>query len=501
MPIPFTRYVNITSGVGAGATVRRRELIARFYTTSAELPVNTTREFQSFDGVSAFFGSDTDESRRAAFYFGFVSKNTTRPQNVSFTRWVNTGSVTQTILGARLTSTLAQLQAITGGSFSITIGTSVASLTGLNFSPAADLAGVATILQTAIRAESGAEFTTATVAYNATRSRFEFTASGTTTTAISVTAGATNDAAGPIGWLTGAQLSAGAMAESITDLLRRSTEENNNFGSFAFVPTLTQTQVVEAATWNSTQNVLFQYHVAVLPADAQAYSQAIIALAGTGLTLMSTTAAGEFPEVLPMAVLAATNYQARNSVQNYMFQTGNLTPTVTTNADANLYDSLRFNYYGETQTAGQVRRFYQRGVLTGGDTNPTDMNTYANEQWLKDDAGVNIMNLLLALPRVPANQNGRGQLLSAVQTTVNQALLNGAISIGRTLSNTQRVFITEATGDPRAFQQVQTSGYWVNMQIEPFTTTDNRTEFRGTYRLIYARDDVVRMVQGSHTLI
>ena len=33
----------------------------------------------------------------------------------------------------------------------------------------------------------------------------------------------------------------------------------------------------------------------------------------------------------------------------------------------------------------------------GLSTDPLDMNTFANEQWLKDAAGVSIMNLLLAV--------------------------------------------------------------------------------------------------------
>ena len=259
--------------------------------------------------------------------------------------------------------------------------------------------------------------------------------------------------------------------------------------------------MTEAATWNSTQNVLYQYHTAVLPTAAAATSTALINLAGVGMTLNLPTLSNEFPEVLPMAILAATNYQRRAAVQNYMFYSASLTATVTTNADADLYDGLRINYYGETQTAGQLRRFYQRGVLGGGATAPVDMNTYANEQWLKDDAGARILSLLEALPRVSANQRGRGQLLSVICATIEQALENGSISVGRTLTDIQQIFITEQSGDPLAFHQVAVSGYWVDVQIVSFQTPDNRTEFRGDYTLIYAKDDVIRSVEGTHQLI
>jgi len=499
MAISFDRYVRITSGVGAGAVVRRRELIARFYSTASVIPVKTILEFQNADDVGEYFGTTSAEFLRAQFYFGFLSKNITRPKNISFARWANADSAPM-IFGTTHAS-LDDLQEITAGTFTLQIGDTTTSITGLDFSSDSSFADVAAAIQVEIRNGSGSVFTMATVTYNAEFQRFELTGGATGEADVTVTAGASNDAAAAIGWLSGAIICDGAEAMGIADTLANTSEMSNNFGSFAFVPTLTTDQITQAATWNNTQNVLYQYHVAVTPENASAVSTAVINLAGTGLTLNTVGLANEYPEVLPMAVLAATNYSRRASVQNYMFQTASLTPTVTTNANANLYDGLRVNYYGETQTAGQKRRFYQRGVLTGGDTNPVDMNTYANEQWLKDDAGARIMSLLLALPRVSANQRGRGQVLSVVQASINQALLNGTISVGRTLTDIQRLFITEQSGDDRAFQQVQTSGYWVNANIESFQTTDNRTEFRATYLLIYAKDDVIRMVQGTHTLI
>ncbi len=499
MAISFDRYVRITSGVGAGAAVARRELIARFFTTASEAPTGMVLEFTGADDVGEYFGTTSPEFLRAQFYFGFVSKNISRPRRISFARWAMTDSAAQIFGTAH--DTLNQIQAITAGTFSLTLGGSTESLTALDFSGNSSFTDVASTLQTAIRTGTGTAFSGATVTYNPTAKRFELTAGEMGANVVTVAAGSANDAAGALGWLTGAIFSNGVAAESIADVLGASAELSNNFGSFAFVPTLTTEQITQAATWNSTRNVLFQYHVSVTPTDAAAVSAALIGLAGAGMTLNTNALSNEYPEVLPMAVLAATNYNRRAAVQNYMFQTANLTATVTTNADANLYDRLRVNYYGQTQTAGQLREFYQRGVLGGGSTAPRDMNTYANEQWLKDDAGARIMSLLLALPRVSANQRGRGQLLSVIQGTINQALLNGSISVGRTLTDIQRIFITEQSGDERAFQQVQTSGYWVNAIIESFQTTDNRTEFRASYTLIYAQDNVIRMVEGTHTLI
>ena len=139
--------------------------------------------------------------------------------------------------------------------------------------------------------------------------------------------------------------------------------------------------------------------------------------------------------------------------------------------------------------------------MTGTAADPVDMNIFANEQWLKDDAAANILSLLISSPTVSANQNGRGQLLVIIQGSIDRALFNGTIAPGATLSQQQQIFITEATGDELAWRQVQTIGYWVDAEIVSFTTSDSRTEFRADYTLIYSKDDAIRRVVGTHTLI
>lgn len=502
MPIPFTRYVLITSGVGAGAESPRRDLIARLFTTSTDMPTNAVMEFTNADDVGEFFGTDSEEFRRSQFYFGFTSKIITRPSRISFYRWVDSAAAA-TVYGG-IPETLAVLQTIVSGTFSLTIGDSTQEVAGLDFSSDTTFAEIAATLQTRIRALTGVQFDSATVTYNAQRNRFELVSGNVGAAPISTAAGTTNDAADQLGLLltdAGFIVSPGANQQTITEALTQSEQLSNNFGSFAFISNLTQSQVVEAATWNSTRNILYQYHVPVTAANAAAYSMALIGIAGTGITLDPETN-NEWPEMLPMAILAATDYTRQSATMNYMFQSANLTPSVSSNTDANLYDGQRINYYGETQTAGQLRRFYQRGVLTGDPaTVPVDMGVYSNEQWLKDDAGSRFMTLLLTRPGVSANQAGRGDILATLQGTIDQAALNGTIQTGTTLTTAQQLFITEQSGDPLAYQQVQTIGYWVDAEIQRTTTVDGRTEFKANYDLIYTVDNSIRMVCGTHTLI
>lgn len=226
----------------------------------------------------------------------------------------------------------------------------------------------------------------------------------------------------------------------------------------------------------------------------------VMSAAATGSTITTITfQLNEYPEMAPMMIAAATDYTAINSVQNYMFNVFTLTPSVTLQSTAQSYNALSVNYYGQVQNAGVNFSFYQQGVLQGTSTNPLNQNTYMNEVWLKDAMAVAILNLLLGLTQVAANNQGRSQILTTMQNIINQALNNGTISVGKQLTQLQQSYITSATGDPVAWYQVQNDGYWVDVVISPSMTTP--VVYTATYTLIYSQDDVIRLVTGTNTLI
>lgn len=501
MAISFTRYVDIVSGVGAAAAVQQRELIGRLFTINPLLPPDSFVEMDNIEDVGSYFGTSSVEYLRAQFYFGWISKEITTPPKISFARWVEADQAA-VIYGHSATYNVGQFTSITTGALLLTVGDAPThTLTGINLSAAGSLAVVASDIQTAIHAYTagGLDWTASTVSYDATRKSFNFVGGVAGDEVLVVgTAGVGVDLAPLLGWTTGAIVGQGADAESITDALANSAAASNNFGSFLFMPTLTTDEITEAATWNNTQNILYQYMVPVTVANAAAVSGAIIDLAGCAMTLSPLSS--EYPEQVPMMILAATNYDNRSSVQNYMFQIFALTASVTNNTDANTYDALRVNYYGVTQTAGQYIKFYQRGLLTGLPVSPIDQNTYGNEQWLKDALGAAIMTLLLAVSRVSANLTGRSQVLAIMQPEIDLGIFNGSISVGKPLVAVQKLYITNATGDNTAWHQVQNQGYWVDCVIQTFVE-DSVTRYKAVYTLIYSKDDVIRKVEGRDILI
>ena len=501
MAISFKRYVDITSGVGGGVGVRVRDLILRLFSSSTLVPEKTVIEMDNATDVGTYFGTSSAEYLRAVFYFGFISKLITAPKKISFSRWADAAAAAR-IYGKVKTFAVSSFTSITTGSFKLTLGAYTGDVTGINFSSATTLSNIASTLQTAIRAVTagGADWTSATVTYNATAQRFELVGGVVGAEAVATAAAASGvDIRALLGWDATATFSPGVAAQEPLDAFIASAELSDNFGSFAFIPTVTQSQSLAVATQNDTYNVKFMQLIGIAAADAASYYGAFSGLSGVAVTLSPNAA--EYPELLPAAILAATDYTRRNSVQNYMYQQATLSPSVLNNTDANSMDAARVNYYGRTQTAGQFIDFYQRGVLMGLASDPVDMNTYANEMWFKDAAGAAIMSLLLSLARVSANSTGRGQLLGILQSVIEQATFNGTISIGKPLTTVQKLYIGNLTGDANAWQQVFTLGYWIDCVLQSYVTIDGRTEWKAVYTLIYIKDVSIRKVEGSHFLI
>ncbi len=87
MAINFIKYVDIKSGVGAGASVARVEPILRIISSNALIPTSTVVEFDTASEVGSYFGTSSEEYRRASFYFGFVSKSITSPNKITFYKY------------------------------------------------------------------------------------------------------------------------------------------------------------------------------------------------------------------------------------------------------------------------------------------------------------------------------------------------------------------------------------------------------------------------------
>lgn len=617
--ISQSRYVDIVSGVGAGAAVAQRQLILRLMTQNNLLPPGLVAQFKNADSVGAYFGTNSEEYYRAVAYFAFISKQINSPKLISFARWVST-SIAPMVVGDTIAKVLSSFTAQTAGTLSVSSGGLTSQLTGINLSTATTLTQVASLMQTALQAagvilpspaapttgttaggtlaattyyvkttyvnamgetlasaeatqaalvntlltvtspaaQSGAtgynvyvstatgtetkqnatpiaigtdwtepttglisgaalpssnttgnaQLTTCSVTFNTNTNQFVLTGSTPGSGTLSVTpSGLATDLGPLLGWTTGGTvLVAGQAADTPDVAVSKSAAISNNFGSFVYcTPStpLTNSQITAIAQWTDEQNNQYMYSLATPLANLQTLFALIKGYSGVAINILSTTQANDYVEQSPCEILAATNYGAPAASQNYMFYSfASRNITVTDDNTADTVDASRGNYIGVTQSAGQQLAFYQRGVLCGGSQAATDMNTFANEMWMKASFTAQFMSLFLNVPEVPADPTGAAMLLGVMQPTIDLAKTNGVISAGKTLTAVQQQYITQITNDPNAWRQVQTLGYWINITFtSQVNVNSGLTEWVANYLFVYSKSDAIRAVNGSDVMI
>lgn len=503
MSISITRYVQIASSVSGANSVRQQAMVGRLFTDNPVWPINKVLQARPGDAENVF-GASSIEAAFARQYFGYVAPG---PAGVAETLQIVSVPIQSrpsAIYATNAGSNLAELKLITAGKLTITIAGNLYNITAINLSSSTDMVAVATALTTKISASSGAN-PKATITYNATKGLFVATNNATGPDNLIITmipGGDVNDLAPMLALTTetGAYSSPGSNAQTPLEAFMSSEQiagVGDSFGSATFLPTVTLAQAKDLSAYVSAQNVKYQIYYPVASKTVAATWQTDLKdYAGTGLVLEGV--ATEYKRALPMAIMAATDYDRTNATVSYMYRQsgGGLTADVTSNADADALDAIDVNYYGQTATAGQDIAFFQRGRLMGVATSPRDMNIHANEQWLKAYLRARIMSLFLGVNKVPANLDGAAMVAGVVQGGIDAALNNGTIMPGKELTDAQKVAILQITADPLAWYKIRDIGYWVKSRIVLVNT-----DYVCKYTLVYSKGDTIRKVEGSHNLI
>lgn len=501
MAIPQEEYINITSGVAARPAATNRELIGRVLTTNANAPYNvsdkTLIEFNSLQSVGTFFGTNSAEYAFATLYFGFISKDIRKPSKISFMRY---DLSSDPILGYAAsengyTASLSALQAITSATITIQFnGGTPLTVAGINLSTATSFSDVASLVSTALHEEDPEM----SVGYQASPQRFILQSTAWTGDIKIKITDDVGDLAQQLGWLNPIISNGRATGSSgWVEELDRIFDLSNNCGSFTLMDfTSVSTADIETiSTWCAGLNVKYMF---VAPVSDSNRSEIFSAVGenGTG-TWLQYSLNNLYAQYAPMAIGATFNYKVANTNANFDFYPVNgMSTQVSTKAKYDALNAQRVNFYGITQQAGSGINFLQHGYLCGS---ITDAAVYYNEMWLKDDIFTRLMNLFIAVKRIPANQEGALQIKGIIINSVNQAINNGCILKNKTLTDTQIANITEITADEDAWRSIQDNGYYLTTMVS--STIENGVEkFICEYTLLYAKGDSIRKIEGRDIL-
>lgn len=499
MAISQSKYVDITSGQGGQASAAYKELIGRFLSNSPKLAAKTVKELPSAADVGLFFGYQSEEYYAAQTYFNYLSPRMRKPSKISFYR-VTLEGLAAFLYGTSAPATLAQLKAVTSGSFNLSLGGVSADITGLDFSAANDYGAAAQSIEAKIRAAQTADsWKNATVEFNALDNAFVITSGdkieGEVIMPLSAAQSGT-DISSMLGLSQGQNpiVSYGAARQTAAQMFDEMQNISNNFATFAdLTGTVGKSDMAKFA---SLSNITRMASIPVTPENAAQIQSETADYSGTALVLNKFT--GERPEIIPMAIAASTDYDALNGVVSYDFKKfAGVSPSVTSDEDYTLYNGLKINFYGATQQAGQPVSFFQHGYLQGS---PSDMGVYVNEIWLKDHIATDFINYMISVPAWSAGTKGKAAGDAIIMQNVELAKRNGTILQGKPLTNTQKAYILSLTDDAEAWRKVQEEGYYFTSEIVNETAENGTEQFVYKYTLIYSKGDIIRKVEGTHIL-
>jgi hypothetical protein len=454
--------------------------------------------FYDYNSVLQYFGVNAEESKVALAYFRQKSKQDgSTPASIQFQRWQKNGSA-GILYGSNSLALLADLQAFTSGELKITTNTvTITSITGLDFSADASYSDIATTLQTAIRANAG--LAAITVSYNSVSGRFEISTGVVgTSQSIVITAGASNDVGAGLGLLSGTTFTDGQLGMSAIDALTASLElDASCFGiDFTSDAGLLNSDIIAVGQYLATDPHERSYFFGTSKVDDANLSAFVTSVSGIRGFFIMIEKAGEYQRAGLHGSVHNIDYTRRNTSKTIKFeQLLNMTPTVTTTADAVRLENLRVNFFGQYSYFKDFNHISPGKLQGNPDTEIVEMGIYAGHEWLRREMKTRLMTRLVNGAAIPLNDEGVSTVLSVINTVAGLGINNGTIIKNKILTESDKDTIRVFSESSDAYLDLTSDGYYVKATIS--TSVPNQID----YILLYSGADKVKKIKATHTVV
>lgn len=423
MNIPVNKIVNVSILSSPTFPQRKGFGLLMIVGTSARLPIgNRIRAYNDMDGVSADFSAGDEEYKAAQVFFSQAP----RPVELRIARRFLTAVAGELLGSVNAEKDIADWKAITTGAFAITIDGSAESITGCDFSSAANLNAVATIIQTKLAAAS----TGATCVYDGTRFIIRSGTTGITSTVSYTTAPGTGVDIGPLLGTRAADLgvtSAGVAAETISDSLDNLQQADSAWYGFMFTTGVTDDEIKEAAAWTEARTKMF----GVTTANSDVLDQGVTSDIGSFFkqNLYSRTIV-QWDNNDPYAIASAfargfvVNFNEQNSTITLKFkQEPGVTPISITESQRQALVAKNVNYYTYFGDSAMLAE----GVMASGQF----FDERHGLDWLQNAIETNVFGYLFTrTTKVPQTDKGVASLVQQVEKACVDAVNNGLIAPG-----------------------------------------------------------------------
>ena len=442
MTIPVSSVVNVSIAIGAQFPAR-----AGFGTlniVTAETGVigiaERIRSYQNLDGVTADWPANSEVVAAATAYFSQQPK----PTSLKVSTRYPTAQAAQLRGGAvpDNTANLALFNAITDGSFTISIDGSAQDITGVDFSSDADLNEAATTIQTELQNIGSGGFTAATCTHDGSRFYINSGTTGTSSTVSFLTA---------VDPATGTDISSllqmrqgegtktdGIDAETITASLSAIQNINSDWYGLLFTKEVRdgiqingEDAVEAAADWCEARIKVFGNTSNDLDVLDSVTTNDIASVLEAKNLRRTMTTYSSFPDQYPSASILGraftVNFNQPNSTITLKFkQMPGITVEQLTQSQKAVLDSKKANTLIEVGSSDMfVESFMASGVF---------FDEVHGVDWLQNAIETNVFGYLLTrTTKVPYTNKGVAAIEQQVINALDEAVRNGLVAPGETV--------------------------------------------------------------------
>lgn len=445
--IPISQVVNIVPGVvGTGGNPLSLNGVA-ISDNYQLIPTSGLLEFPSADAVGDYFGSWSEEKLIADKYFAGYDNSFKKPGMLYFACYAYESDTYAWLRGASLAGmTLEQLKALSGDVSIVVDDETFRTETPVSFATATSFTDAASMLNSALGMSTAGEVT-----WDALHSQF-------VVRSLSVTGDgnmsfATGDLAEKIGLDTGTKTDA-IKADTPATAMDRIKAQGNNWATFflAFRPVLNADADAlneGLAKWSNAQNdeylfIAWDNFAGYKTANNEQTLGKKIEMQKIGGTYV--VYGEEIHAAASAGYVASIDFQAVNGRATAAFKSQEGLPTtVNTLADATAVLSNGATYYGAYGArGGNLDNCFYNGQMPGSRFQWVD--TDVNQIYLNSQLRLAIWSGLRAVNYAPYNALGETLLRSWCADPIAEALNNGTIQTGVTLSNSQKATIAMQAG-------------------------------------------------------
>lgn len=425
--LPVSDVVNVNVSISPVAAPTRNFGAGLIVGPSAVIDTNERiRVYPNLTGVSADFPILSPEYLAAARHFAQVPQ----PSLVYIGRFAQTDT-SASLHGGVLSPTqqlITNFRAITNGTMQISVDGVAKTLTGMDFSQATNLNGVAATVDTAL---SGA-----TVVWNASVSRFEVTSNSTGTTSTLGWASAVAPASGTdlsaLFKLTQPLASApvnGIGAELLVSAIRALTNKSGDwYAAVLAIPSIDAASVIAAAQY--IEGLGKKRIMGKTITETTVIDPTITTDLGSLLKTANFRRTWSQYSSDPNAIASffgrasTTNFNGSNTTQTLKFKVEPGVTAETITEDQN--GALRTKNVNVFVNYDNGTAIIQQGVMADG----SFFDEVQGLDWLENDVQTAIYNLLRTVGKIPQTDAGMHTIKACIEARLEQAVTNSLLAPG-----------------------------------------------------------------------